>query len=195
MVDSIGGHRCFFGALLHILYSFIQVKQRWCSITLWWESLTGVLYSAAFCTRFWQSLLLWEVPFDYAPQSKLWSRGTYSSLTFCLLLCAKFAYIAHQDLKAHPHFEKYKRVVEAIQRIIMSKLQAVPLIGTPISSSISFKIMWCALPDLEGKTHVPYLIGGTASIANTFIRYLNDNTGAFSGYDTSSDGGSTFYVK
>ena len=34
------------------------------------------------------------------------------------------------------------------------------------------------------------MIGGTPPIANAFIRYLNDITGSFGGYETSSDAGS-----
>lgn len=42
----------------------------------------------------------------------------------------------------------------------------------------------------KDNTHLPYLIGGRPSIANAFIRYLNDITGSFGGYKTWSDAGS-----
>eukprot|EP00956_Cyclotella_meneghiniana_P021702 scaffold39809_cov88-Cyclotella_meneghiniana.AAC.1 len=126
-------------------------------------------------------------------------RGTYGHLS---PYCAEFAFVAHRDLKAlergrfldNPHFDKYKRAVETIPE--NHNVEAAGSAYFNRYPKLFFNQFRKSLDEhflshWKDKTHLPYLIGGTPSIANAFIRYLNDTTGTFGGYETSSDVGST----
>ena len=125
-------------------------------------------------------------------------RGTYGHLS---PYCVEFAFVAHRDLAAlerrqfldNPHFEKYRRSVESIPE--NHDVEAAGSAYFNRYPNIFFNQFRKSLDEhflshWRDSTHLPYLIGGTPSIANAFIRYLNDTTGSFGGYETSSDAGS-----
>lgn len=125
-------------------------------------------------------------------------RGTYSHLS---PYCFEIAFVPHQDLEAlkrlqfldNPHSEKYRRSIESIPE--NHDVEAAGSAYFNRYPNIFFNQFRKSLDEhflshWRDSTHLPYLIGGTPSIANAFIRYLNDITGSFGGYETSSDAGS-----